>query len=356
MKKERKEHLLKLERKRAGTYRKEVRQGLYLDRNERSIPYPKEVMDQLGERLKACEIHRYPEVEELYQAISQWLKVSSSQILITEGVSGAIKSLLETEAEVGDNILFPGPTFALYPVYADMFQVEPRSFGYTKDHKFDLEQLKSKIDQKTAFVFLPNPNVPIEGGISLEQISELADYCLKTNTTVVLDEVYFPFGGPDGIPLIEKHSNLLIMRSFSKAFGLAGIRVGYLIGREKDITYFSKMRTGYESNRLCIETVKFFIENESVVKNYISEVKKSFALLKSFFDQKKISYTGGDWSNFLYVFQKTPAEAQSIVAKLKEKNIHVRGGWSAPYDHGFSITGAPEKEIKTLISALEEIL
>ena len=116
------------------------------------------------------------------------------------------------------------------------------------------------------------------------------------------------------------------------------------------------MRTGYESNRLCIETVKFFIENESVVKNYISEVKKSFALLKSFFDQKKISYTGGDWSNFLYVFQKTPAEAQSIVAKLKEKNIHVRGGWSAPYDHGFSITGAPEKEIKTLISALEEIL
>jgi histidinol-phosphate aminotransferase len=353
---EKKNHLLSLRRIRANSFLEKDEEALYLDRNERSTPYPNSVMQEIAEIVTKCPLQRYPDVIELYESLANWLKIKPTELFITEGVSGAIKSILETVTTKGDNVISPTPSFALYPVYADMFELENRHFGYTKDYKFDMESLYSQVDEKTAVVFVPNPNVPIEGGLELREIEVLCVHCKETNTLLVIDEVYFPFGGPTAKELVKKHENLLIMRSFSKAAGLAGIRVGYVIGSEKNIDYISKMRTGYETNRLSIEVVKYFIKNEYLISNYVEEVKESFKILKQLLDRKGIEYTGAEWSNFIYINLLSTQKASNTVKELQKRKIYVRGGWEAPFDTGFSVTGAPLEQFKILLKALDEIL
>ena len=107
-------------------------------------------------------------MDPFYDKVSQWLGVGKDEIFITEGVSGAIKALIETLTLPGmNNIVFPYPTFALYPVYCQMFDVKPRFISYKHNYELDFEQLTTAINEETSIVFLPNPNMPIEGTIEI---------------------------------------------------------------------------------------------------------------------------------------------------------------------------------------------
>ncbi len=343
-----KKHLQQIIRKRAGIHQA-PETTLYLNRNERTIPFDPQTKKLLLERLSKINLNLYPDMEKIYQKLAQWLNLSAEEIFITEGVSGAVKALLETIPDQKNNIVFPFPTFALYPVYCDMFQLEHRKIGYINDYQLDVAGLLKAIDQETAIVFLPNPNVPIEGTLGLEQVEKIAKHCAEQNALLVLDEVYYPYGGPTAIEFIKKYDNVLVMRSFSKAFGLAGIRVGYLAGNKKIIDYISKMRTGYETNSVSAEIAAFFIDNFSVVENYIKQVKEGLAYLKAQFDELGLEYNGGNASNFIYLNLKSKSLTQKIVQELKEKDILVRGPWPTPFDQGFSISAGPKEQMVKLI-------
>ena len=305
------------------------------------IPFSEEVREALARRLCKISLSQYPELVPFYQKLSSWLKISSESIYVTEGVSGAIKSLMETITSPGDNIVCPTPTFALYPVYSQMFQLEHRTVGYTEDYELNLEHLLELIDDRTSIVFLPNPNMPISGTVTLKKIATIAEHCEKHNAYLVIDEVYYPFGGPTAIGLISEYNNLFIMRSFSKAFGLAGIRIGYLLGNPKQIDYVSKTRTGYETNSVSIEIASFFIEKYHLIEEYIQQLKEGLSYLKSKLDDLDLKYNGGNHGNFLYVELNDEKLVQNIVYALREKNIYIRGQWPFPYSTGVSITGAP---------------
>ena len=336
-----KNHILTLERVRAGTYR-DHSDGLFLDRNERVAPYSSSVVDALSERISKIPLSLYPELVPFYQKLSSWLEVPVECIYVTEGISGAIKSLMETITNPGDNVVCPTPTFALYPVFSQMFKVEHRTVGYTEDYQLNVTQLLGLINDRTSIVFLPNPNMPISGTLTLKQIVSIAESCEKHNAFLAVDEVYYPFGGPTAIGLIEEHENLFVMRSFSKAFGLAGIRVGLLLGDHEKIDYVSKTRTGYETNSVSIEIASFFIERFQLVEEYVKQVKKGLDYLKSELDSLGLEHNGGNEGNFLYVNLNDEEFAKNIVYQLREKKIYIRGGWPVPYSSGISITGAPE--------------
>lgn len=350
-----KEHLQELRRVRVGTYR-ESAQGLFLDRNERVVPFEKETIERLYQRLSKSAINLYPDVGRFYRKLSQWLDISEDRIYVTEGVSGAIKSLVETIAEPGDNIIFPTPTFALYPVYCEMFRVEPRTVEYTKNYQLDKDRVLSLVDDRSSIVFLPNPNVPIEGVLDLEAVGAIAEYCSKKNCFVAVDEVYYPFGGPTAVSLIDEFDNLFVMRSCSKAFGLAGIRVGYLLGKSENIEYVSKTRTGYESNTVSMEIASFFIDNYDLVENYIQSVKKGLAYLKEELDKLGLQYNGGNASNFIYINLGDEEKVTEVVEKLKTVNIYIRGGWPEPFATGIAVTGAPKVVMQKFVKELIGIL
>jgi len=350
-----KPYLSELKRLRTGSYRSSAK-GIFLDRNERFLPFDKKTSKALNKRLSKVKLNFYPDLEPFYTKLTHWLAVDRSQIFLTEGVSGAIKSLVECLTIPGkNNIVFPYPTFALYPIYCKMFDVEVKMVGYDNNYKIKFQNLLDSIDNKTALVFLPNPNVPIEGTVELKKIKFLIEVCKKNNAMLVLDEVYYPFGNITGIKLINEFNNLFIMRSFSKAFGLASIRLGYLVGTADNIDYVSKTRTGYESNSFSTEAAAFFIDNESIVLDYIQQVKEGLKYLKNGLMELNIEFDGGKDGCFIFVNLHDYEKKNKIVNKLKEKNIFVRGDWPSPYDEGFSITGAPKKIMQKFFKEFSQI-
>ena len=337
-----KKYLKDLKRLRAGTYR-DTKSGLFLDRNERSMPYSPEIIMELHTRIQKIHLGLYPEMVPFYNKLSNWLGIPKNQIYVTEGVSGAIKSLIETLTIPSKHtILFPFPTFAMYPVYCNMFNVKAKMIGYNSNYKLEKQKLFDMVDYNTAILFLPNPNMPIEGTLNINELRSLAEHCNKTETILAIDEVYYPYGGPTAIELIDHFDNVFVMRSFSKAFGLASIRVGFLLGSETNIDYVSKTRTGYETNSISMEIATFFIDNYDYILDYVKQVTLGLQYIKTKLNDLNIEYNGGDTGNFIYVNMKSADLANAIVESLRHENIYVRGGWPKPYDTGFTITGAPQ--------------
>ena len=114
-------------------------------------------------------------------------------------------------------------------------------------------------------IFLQNPNVPYGNSYSEDEIRNI---CSITDKIIALDDVYFGFNVPDYLPLIDEYNNLVIMRSFSKAFGLASIRLGYIMSQEHNIKYISNNRNGYETNLLSLQTAHYFINHEEIKDEY----------------------------------------------------------------------------------------
>lgn len=350
-----KRHLQELQRARPATYR-DSNEGLFLDRNERVVPHSRATLDALSQALANVALGLYPELDPLYRKLADWLKISPDRIYVTEGIAGAIKALLETTTNPGENVVCPTPTFALYPVFSEMFQLEHRTVGYSKNYQLDLGKLFDAIDDETAIVFLPNPNVPIAGTLGFDKVAEIATRCAEHQAVLVVDEVYYLFGGPTAISLIDDYRNVFVMRSFSKAFGLAGIRVGYLIGNSDDIDYVSKTRGGYEASSVSIEIASFFIDNFHLIAEYIQHVKEGLAYLKCELDGMKLEYNGGNDSNFLYVDFGDKQRCRRVVRELRMRNIYVRAGWPAPYSAGVSVSGAPKGIMEGFVVALSDAL
>ena len=355
----RKKYLLRLKRQRSEAQNRPT-SGILLDRNEKFVSFSKKINKKLWKKLSNIKLGLYPNLENFYIKLSKWLKIEKEQVFITEGVSGAIKSLIETLTMPGKhNVIFPFPTFAMYPIYSKMFNIKFKKIGYKKNYKLDLKDLKKKIDKKTAIVFIPNPNIPIEGILKMNELVDIAKKCKSTKTFLVIDEVYYPYSNISAIKLIKKFSNVLIMRSFSKSFGLAGIRLGFIIGNKKVIDYVSKTRTGYESNSVSIEIASFFLDNFSEIKNYQKDVKRSLIYLKQKLSQNNIENTGGLNSNYLYINFKNIKKKKYIIEQLRRKSIFVRGNWPKPFDTGILVSGAPLTIIKkfynTFLKAYKKI-
>ena len=345
-----KKYLEKVERKRFYSDRERDKKSLFLDRNEKFTELNSKAKARLLKNIKKINLGLYPNVEGFYKKLSKWLNLERDNIFITEGVSGAIKNIIECYTVSGkSNIIFPYPTFALYPVFCKLFNLKQKKIFYTKDHQIKFNSLLDSIDKNTAIVFLPNPNIPIEGNLSRSQILLLIKKCKKFKVILAIDEVYYPFNDFTFLKLIKKYKYLLIMRSFSKAYGLAGIRLGYIIGNKEVIKYIAKFRGGYETNSTSITIASFFIDNKREVLKYIQEVKRGFRLFKKLLKLNHLSFVGGNNGNFIYVILKNKKVANTIINKLKAKRILVRGDWPKPYDNGILVTGTTYNNFKKFI-------
>ena len=327
-------------RTRAGRSDRLTSGDLYLDRNERAEPFPAEFMAGMAARLSKVALNQYPELDAIYERVASWLGVAADHVFLTEGVSGAVKAVLETLARPGGNVVFPDPGFALYPVYAEMLGQSVRRVPYRLDHTLDIAAVTTALDEHTSVVFLPSPNVPVGAYVTTQEIMALAAACADAGTALVVDEVYYPFGGESVLGLIDSTPNLLVARSFSKAFGAAGLRFGFIIGQPSLIQEVSKSRSGYELNALTAEAGLYFLDNEHVIREHIEGVMAGIAFAAKRLRDAGYQVNTEGSGNFMFVHLKDAEEANRVVAEMKDKGVHVRGGWSPPWDSGFSVTGA----------------
>ncbi|MFH1565116.1 MAG: histidinol-phosphate transaminase [bacterium] len=293
--------------------------GLLLDFNERTIPAGKNVIQALENFIKKDQLQIYPEYRNLETQIAKYAKVNPNQVMIVDGSDRGIDIIFRTFINNANKVIIPSPSFAMFYQCAEIAGskiIKPK-YQEKDNFAFPLKETLEAIDVGAKLVIVCNPNNPTGTVVSLADIKKIA----KKAPLVYVDEAYFEFYGISAVKLIEKYPNIIVSRSFSKAFGLAALRIGYLIADKKYISEMLKIRGPYDVNMFASVAASAALDDQKNMENYVREIMdKSKPVLENFFKKNNIKYFPST-ANFI-LFKPKNLEAE--VEKLKQKGILVR--------------------------------
>ena len=200
-----------------------------LDKNEWIGNIPSHLLKKIYQKIKPEHITAYPETGILYDAISKHHKCSEKEIVITNGIDGGIKNCFEYFVSQGSLVVTLDPTFAMVDVYCKLFDAKRVSIKYNTQLELNLESLFECLNSNISLVIIANPNSPTGTIIESNIVEKFIEDANVKGVPVLIDEAYFGFYEKTVISLTNKFKNLIVARTFSKAFGMAGCRIGYLV-------------------------------------------------------------------------------------------------------------------------------
>ncbi len=234
--------------------------GVFMDANENSLGSV--ISTEYG-----SELNRYPDPlsMDLRKALGKFLNVSEKNIFVGSGSDEIIDLLIRLFVEQDEEVIFLEPSYGMYKVAAQVANVNVKSLLLKSDFQIDVPNLLSQIDSKTKIIFLCSPNNPTGTLVNLEDVKTI---CKNFTGIVVIDEAYIEFASkPSLANKVSSVKNLVILRTFSKAWGLAGIRVGYAVAQEMVIEYLDKIKLPYNLNRISSElAIKALKKNLKMLK------------------------------------------------------------------------------------------
>lgn len=296
-------------------------------------------------------IYPDPWQREVREALAKYTGVNSDNIVAGSGSDELIDLVLRLFLQEGESVINCSPTFGMYPFNTELCGGDVIDIPRKEDFSLDIELIKSSIDKKTKLIFLASPNNPTGNLVPESQIREL----LKKDIVVVVDEAYYEFCGVTVAPLVKEYENLIVLRTFSKWAGLAGLRAGYGIMDLEVARLILKIKPPYNLNAAAQVGILVTLENrkepEQGVERLNNERNRLYGLLNSLPYFK----TYPSAANFI-LCQLTRGNAGNVNAKLQEKGIFVRYFDIPRLQNYLRITiGRPEQDDK-LINALTEIM
>lgn len=279
-----------------------------LDRNERNQPFSDKFIENIKAKITGELFMVYPELGPIYEKMARWLNIEPGQLMLHSGSDQAIKAVFETYINPGDRILLHFPGFAMYEVYCKMFQGNIVRQNFDSQLNFDWNSYVEKITRDIRMVVVENPNGFLGIAPSLKQLEMLIDKAYKAGVIVLADEAYFHFHDETVIDWIKKYNNLIVSRTFSKAFGFAGLRVGYLISHSPNINSLKKVRPAYEINSVAALLVSELLKHTEEIESYVADTKKNLVSLRHGLSELGIA--------------TSKSKANFVAAKLGKQKIH----------------------------------
>ena len=320
-----------------------------LDFNENTVGCSPKVIEAL-KTVTASELSMYPEYNELRKLIADFVKVDMSKIIPTNAGDEGIMLIMNTFVSKGDTVLLPTPTFAMFKFYAELNGANIKNVQYKPDLSFPTDEVLNAINENVKLIVLVNPNNPTGTSILRKDIIKILDKA--KNSIVLLDEAYSEFTKETCVDLIDKYPNLVILRSFSKAFGLGGLRLGYLISNKENIELFQKVNSPYSITCLANKIVKAALEDYEYVENYVGEIITNKKYLYNELNKLGIKFYQGSANFFLVDFG---LRYKTVYAGLKKLGILVRDR-NSYVKNCLRITVGKKEQCEKLIEALKIIL
>ena len=224
----------------------------------------------------------------LIKIIASKLEVKPENILITAGCDFALHHIAETFLEPKDVVVIPNPTFPRYYYHSKLYSAKIHQVYFEKfPYEFDLGIIKKRVTElKPKITFLCNPNNPTGHYLPINEIENFVR--MSKGSLIAIDEALADYTGESASRLVNNHSNLLIARSFSKLYGLAGLRIGYVVGHKKCIKEISKLISPFEVSTNSIDAAKQVLGDEDFTRRSIEALSTGMKYLK---DHCSIRYT-----------------------------------------------------------------
>lgn len=250
---------------------------LWLDKNENLDPELLKVTHEVLSGLSPLTLATYPEAGECYRKLAHWAGVEPEQIILTPGSDGAIRLVFEAFVETGDAVVHTNPTFAMYPVYSQMFGARAMPIDYMRTDSGPEISFASIIDalrhHSPKLLCLPNPDSPSGTVLVPEALREILSVCEDIGAVLLLDEAYHPFHEWSAVPWAHMSKNLVVARTFAKAWGVAGLRIGYAIAHPETILYLHKMRPMYEVSTLAVDFMSRMLDHAPAMLDSVKRIK-----------------------------------------------------------------------------------
>ncbi|NBC84160.1 MAG: histidinol-phosphate transaminase [Bacteroidetes bacterium] len=311
--------------------------SVFLDANENPFPTP---------------YNRYPDPlqKELKEMVSKLKRLPAEQIFLGNGSDEAIDLLFRIFCEPGrDNAILHNPTYGMYQVCADIQDVEIKKVSLLNDYRLDVEGMLSAADENSKLLFICNPNNPTGNSFDKADILRIIN---EFQGIVVIDEAYIDFASHEGFRSeLKNHQSLVLLHTFSKAWGLAGVRLGMAFAHEKIIQFFNKVKYPYNLNvlaqQLALEKLPDVLSKEKMVTEILQQREVVKNKLLELPLTLKIYPTD---TNFLLVKMKN---ARAVYQYLTDEKIIVRDRSNVHLcDDCLRITIGTEKENEKLIESL----
>lgn len=237
-----------------------------LDKNEYTLPLRADILEQIRNSVTPEFLSCYPPVYRMYEALCAFHSLPKESFLVTAGSDGAIRAAYDAFVEKGARVINIQPNFAMYDVYTKIKRAQPLDIWYHPETlALDINEVIGSLTRKTSLIVLSNPNSPTGVEISPAEIRLLLESAADNGTRVLIDEAYYPFSPLTSLPFLDEFGNVIILRTFSKAFGLASLRAGYAVSDPDTIEAMAKFRPMYEINSLAVLCATLLLERYDVI-------------------------------------------------------------------------------------------
>lgn len=323
---------------------------LRLDFNENTVGCSPRVIEAITQQIAPADLAVYPEYGGAREDIARYFQVTPEQFIFTNGTDEAIQVFVNTYVDDGQAVLVLKPAYAMYRFYAELAGAKVVEVEYPQpEMEFPLQALLDAITPETRAIIISNPNNPTGTGISLNGIARILSRA--KHAAVLIDEAYYEFSGVTALGEIDRVPNLFVTRTFSKVFGMAGLRLGCLFSHPDNIEYLHKAQSPYSVNSLAVLAAQAAVEDCTYIQNYVTEILAARELLCFGLEKLDIPYVP---SSANFVLGHFGSRAIEVRDRLRDQAILVRDrSYEAP--GCVRITVGTREQTRRLLNALEEI-
>jgi histidinol-phosphate aminotransferase len=294
------------------------REGLRLDFNENTVGCSPRVLERLR-RLTGDDLARYPERQPAERIVAAAMGVSPEELLLTNGTDEAIHLICETYLGPGDEALIVVPTFAMYEIYAAATGARAIAIPAADNFEFPTDKVLGAINPRTRFIAVANPNNPTGAFVPISDLTKIAS--AAPNAALLVDEAYFEFCGETAAPQWQKFPNLFVSRTFSKTYGMAGLRIGVLMGDTSQMQVVRRTSSPYNLNSVALACLPHALDDQEYIKNYVDQTLEGRRQLELELESWGIRF----WpSRANFVLMHLGENCQPFIRNMRESGILVR--------------------------------
>ena len=337
------------------------RTGLRLDFSESTVGCSPRVLARLRS-LDSELLARYPERAPVEKEVAGFLGLDPAQVLLTNGIDEAIHLLCSTYLDPGDEALIAVPTFAMYAIFAQAEGARVVEVRASDNFTFPAQDLLAQLSPRTRLIAVANPNNPTGAAVAGDVLIQIAQ--AAPQAALLVDEAYFEFHGETLIDRAfigqtflgqtRQIENLFVARTFSKAYGLAGLRIGVLAGQARQMAMVRRVASPYNVNAAALAVLPEALQDQEYVGHYVAQVLSNRERLQQELGNLGLHYWTSH-ANFVLV-RVGPVHAEFVQA-LRDRGILVRDRHSDPGCEGcVRLTVGSDEHVQTLIGALRDVV
>jgi len=327
------------------------RNALRLDFNENTFAPSPLVLDRL-KQITAEELTKYPEREPAERKVAAHFGLDSKQVLLTNGVDEAIHLMCCAFLEEDDEALIATPSFFMYDVSVTMMTRHLVKVQADETLQFPFERFLSSITERTKLIIVASPNNPTGATVSRAELLAIAN--AAPHAVLMVDEAYFHFHGETVLGDIATTPNLIVARTFSKAYGLADLRIGMLVGNIELLTYLRKVSSPYNVNGVALECLSAAIDDDAYIAWYVEQIRIGRERMMGGLDEMGVHYFPSA-ANFLLM--KIGPLHKELVTAMRNRGVLLRDRSSDPGCDGYvRITIGVEDHVTRGLEALKASL